>query len=198
MKKSQLKQLIKEEVSKVLNETPRINEIKINKPIPKLKYCWISSHEDYHQLYLASEQSYKEYIKDLAEDNEVTPNEVMEWEWANYIEEIPNNKIIFLGWNDEGIDVWGYNDFHEFLKDITTRYWGEDQLIELWDGEGLNGEEMFEDFYENDNRELDDKVLKTLKIWIDNSEADGDSNSANLLIMNNKIIAGNKDNYYIL
>jgi hypothetical protein len=67
---------------KQLNEVARmqqlagIKEIKINKPILKLKYCWIDSHEDYHRLYLASEQSYKKYIKDLAEGNEVTPAEV--------------------------------------------------------------------------------------------------------------------------
>lgn len=176
-----------------------LQEIKIDKPIPnQLKYCWIDSHYDYHQIYLASKSSYQRYIKELAEGNETTIADVMDWEWAGYVEEIPNNKIIFLGWNDEGVEVWGFDDLHEFLKNITTMYWGEEQLMEKWDEEGLNGEEIFNDFYHNDNKGWDDKVLETLKMWINNSEADGDSSSASLLIMYNKIVAGNKDNYYIL
>jgi hypothetical protein len=118
------------------------------------------------------------------------------YEWARYVEEIPNNKIIMLAWNDEGVEVYEYDDFHVFLKEISTGYHGEDGIMEILDDEGLNGEEIFNDFYNNDNKDYDEKIWKIIKMYTDNSEADGDSSSANLIIMNNKIIAGN--NYNII
>ena len=175
-----------------------ITEIKVNNPNNMLKYAWIDSHEDYHQVNLASQQSYNAHIKSQAEENDTTPEDVMEWEWASYVVEIPNQKIVFMDWNDEGVSTFGYDDFHEFLKEISTGYWGEDQLIEKLDENEGNGEEIFNDFYENDNKNLDIKIWEILKTWINNSEADGDSSSASLLIKDGKIIAGNPDNYYII
>lgn len=174
-----------------------VREVKIRKPIfNSFKYCWIDSHEDYHTLNLASKQSYEKYINDMAEAEGITVEEVMDMEWMRYKEDIPDNRIIHISWNDEGPYVLGFDDFHDFLKDIIIGFWGEESLIEKLNKKGLNGEKIWEDFYTKDNKKLDDEIWKELKIWIDNSEADGGSGSAVLLIIDGKIVAGN--NYYII
>jgi hypothetical protein len=120
----------------------------------------------------------------------MTAEEYLE-HYFEYLEEIPQNKIIFIGWNDEGPSVWGYDDLYKFLKDITIGYWGEEQIIEKLDENGYNGEEEFFNWYENGNNEnIQNVIFEILKTWINNSEADGDSSDANCLIINNKIIAG--------
>jgi hypothetical protein len=188
---------------KQLNEVIRmqqlagINEIKINIPSTGYKYCWIDSHENYEILNLANEQSFQNYLKKIAEENDMTTEEYLE-HYFEYLEKIPQNKIIFIGWNDEGPNVWGYDDLYGFLKDITIGYWGENQIIEELDEIGYNGEEDFNNWYENGNdKNIENEIFKILKTWINNSEADGDSSDANCLIIHNKIVAG-EDNIQII
>jgi hypothetical protein len=189
MKKSELKQIIKEEI---------IKEIKVSQPSShRFEYCWIDSHSDYKTLNLASKKSFEEYIKELADDNETNIDDVLTWEFNDYVKEIPKNKIIFISWNDEGPYVTGYEDLYEFLQEITTGYWGEDQIIEKLDQMGYDGERGFNKWYEDGDENIQKEIFNIIKQWIDNSEADGDSNSATCLIINGKIVAGEDNTYNI-
>jgi hypothetical protein len=170
-----------------------INEIKVNKPGNIFKYCWIDSHSDYHQLNLATEQGYKNYIQEMMDMEDTTYEDVMSWEWASYVEEIKPSNIIFIGWNDEGPEVYDeFVNIYDFVQQIIVGYWGEYSFYEEF------GVEEVDQFLDGIDKTTNlNKYLNKLKQYIDNSEADGDSSSANVLIINNKIFAG-EENVFVL
>jgi hypothetical protein len=161
-----------------------LNEIKVNTPGNKYSYCWIDSHEDYHSLNIASKASYKRWLEDMAEDNETTIENVMKFEWADYLEEIPQLPIIFLSWNDEGVRVFAFKSKEQFVNSVGFEYWN------FFDNDSINIDDRK---YVNPDETLTAEGIvrgyNLLVNWIDDSEADGDSSSANMLIVNNKIIA---------
>lgn len=166
-----------------------MSEIKIVGNIP-YKYCWINDHDDYHTLNIATEKSYREYLDQLKQDAIENDWEFNENYEPEYLEEIPSAKIVFIDWNDEGPNTFDFDNMYEFIKDASSGYWDGSQFYEyLGDGNEELGEQIYNEFYTEHNEETMYKILEKLKQWIDNSEADGDSASACMLIINNKIVA---------
>jgi len=163
-----------------------LTEIKVSPPTyKKYKYCWIDSHEDYKELCIATEQSYLRYIEELAEDNETTIENVKSWDWhSDYLEEIPSKPIIFIGWNDEGPTVYDFDNKEEFVNGVGLGY--HDLFSQ---GDLPDNAEYWDETEGKLTQKGVDEGYKVLLTYINNSEADGDSSEACMLIINHDIIA---------
>jgi hypothetical protein len=162
-----------------------LNENEQNEPISEpYKYCWISSHEDYKELCIATNSSYNKWLKEMADENDTNVEDVMSWAYSDYLKEIPNSPFIFIGWNDEGPNVYSFNNKEEFVNSIGLQY------HDLFSQEDLpETSEYWDESKEAFTQKGVEEGYKILIEYIKNSEADGDSSEANMLIVNNKIIA---------
>jgi hypothetical protein len=138
-----------------------------------LNKAFINSHEDYHTLYLASDESLNQYLNDLKKDEDT-------WE-PEYITNIDPGKIQMVYWHDEGPNSISFNSIVEYIKETIFGFWGEDQFMD----EIETIEDLERDIESNPNI-----YFEKLNQYINNSYPDGDSNYGVALLIDGNLVAG--------
>ena len=139
----------------------------------------INSHDDYYDLYIGNKAEH-----DAADEEEQFSDE--------YMIDLKPGMYQMIYWNDEGPDYTNFDSKEEYIKDAIAGLWGEDHFIEEFgieaqlDAAGDNWESVFNKHVE-DNLDMYYEELNKL---INNSEADGDSASGVVLLVNGKVVAG--------
>ena len=139
----------------------------------------INSHDDYYDLYIGNKAEH-----DAADEEEQFSDE--------YMIDLKPGMYQMIYWNDEGPDYMNFDNKLEYVKDAVAGFWGEDHFIEEFgieaelEAAGDNWESVF-------NKHLEDNLdmyYEELNKLINNSEADGDSASGVVLLVNGKVVAG--------
>ena len=139
----------------------------------------INSHDDYYDLYIGNKAEH-----DAADEEEQFSDE--------YMIDLKPGMYQMIYWNDEGPDYMNFDNKLEYVKDAVAGFWGEDHFIEEFgieaelEAAGDNWESVFNKHVE-DNLDMYYEELNKL---INNSEADGDSASGVVLLVNGKVVAG--------
>jgi hypothetical protein len=157
-------QILSEEFSRMQKLAGIVNEIKAVPPTIPYKYAYLQGRDN---LYIFTQQNFDDYVEDMSEDNfEGNEKNVIDWmKNDNVLIELPNySPYLFIFANDESIYFIDANNKEEFVEIVST---------EFHDLEG-NTDEVFQ---------------RILDIAND-SEIDGDSGYAQVVIEKNKIIAG--------
>ena len=139
----------------------------------------INSHDSYQDLYIGNKAEH-----DAADEEEQFSDE--------YMIDLKPGMYQMIYWNDEGPDYMNFDNKLEYVKDAVAGFWGEDHFIEEFgieaelEAAGDNWESVFNKHVE-DNLDMYYEELNKL---INNSEADGDSASGVVLLVNGKVVAG--------
>ena len=139
----------------------------------------ILSHDDYKELYIGNKAEH-----DALPEEEQFSDE--------YMIDLKPGMYQMIYWDDEGPDYMNFDNKLEYVKESIARFWGEDGFIEYFgiedyiEAAGDNWESAFDKHLE-DNLDMYYEELNKL---INNSEADGDSASGVVLLVNGKVVAG--------
>jgi hypothetical protein len=139
----------------------------------------ILSHDDYKELYIGNRAEH-----DASHEEEQFSDE--------YMINLEPGMYQMIYWDDEGPDSMAFDNKLEYVKEAIAGFWGEDGFIEYFGIEdevnaaGDNWESVFDKHVE-DNLDMYYEELNKL---INNSEADGDSASGVVLLVNGKVVAG--------
>jgi hypothetical protein len=154
---------IDEEFQRMQKLAGIINEIKAVPPSIPYKYAYLEGRED---LYIFTQQDFDDYVEEISEiDFDGNKEGVIDWmENDNELVELPNSPYLFIFANDESIGFIDANNKEEFAEIISTEF-------HLLEGNP-------------------DEVFQVILDIANDSEIDGDSGYAQVVIENNKIIAG--------
>jgi len=157
------KQLLSEEFQRMQKLAGIVNEIKAVPPSIPYKYAYLEGRED---LYIFTQQDFDDYVEEISEiDFDGNKEGVIDWmKNDNELVELPNSPYLFIFANDESIDFIDANNKEEFVEIISTEF-------HLLEGNP-------------------DEVFQVILDIANDSEIDGDSGYAQVVIENNKIIAG--------
>jgi hypothetical protein len=157
------KQLLSEEFQRMQKLAGIVNEIKAVPPSIPYKYAYLEGRED---LYIFTQQDFDDYVEEISEiDFDGNKEGVIDWmKNDNELVELPNSPYLFIFANDESIDFIDANNKEEFVEIISTEF-------HLLEGNP-------------------DEVFQVILDIANDSEIDGDSGYAQVVIETNKIIAG--------
>ena len=161
------KQILSEEFSRMQKLAGIVNEIKAIPPSIPYKYAYLEGRED---LYIFTQQDFDDYVEEITPEDDFDGNKedvIDSMKNDNVLVELPNSPYLFIFASDASIDFIDANNKEEFVEIINADFFDEEL-------EGNTTDEVFQEILDIAN----------------DSEIDGDSGYAYVVIEKNKIIAG--------
>jgi hypothetical protein len=157
-------QILSEEFSRMQKLAGIVNEIKAIPPSLPYKYAYLEGRED---LYIFTQQDFDDYVEEITLEDDFDGNKedvIDSMKNDNVLVELPNSPYLFIFADDESIDFIDANNKEEFVEIISTEF-------HILEGNP-------------------DEVFQVILDIANDSEIDGDSGYAQVVIEKNKIIAG--------